>query len=66
MDDTQYPCWLVLVPRVNCVREVIELSEAQQQQMWREVAATSRVVQVGAGAGGESGLPAFIPAHACP
>ena len=51
MDDTQYPCWLVLVPRVNRVREVIELSEVQQAQMWREVAAASRVVQVGAGAG---------------
>lgn len=45
-DDAQYPCWLVLVPRVNRVREVTELREEQQEQLWREVAAASRVVQV--------------------
>ncbi|PRW45654.1 histidine triad (HIT) [Chlorella sorokiniana] len=44
-DDVQYPCWLVLVPRVNRVREVIELSEEQQASLWREVDAAARVIQ---------------------
>ena len=39
-------CRLVLVPRVNRVREVTELSEEQQAALWREVDAAARVVQV--------------------
>lgn len=35
------------MPRVNRVKEVVELSEAQQATLWREVAAAERVVQVG-------------------
>jgi diadenosine tetraphosphate (Ap4A) HIT family hydrolase len=45
VDDSAYPCWLVLVPRLNHVREVIELSEAQQAALWREVAAAARIIQ---------------------
>ncbi|KAI7838459.1 hypothetical protein COHA_007722 [Chlorella ohadii] len=44
-DDAQYPCWLVLVPRVNRVREVLELTEEQQAALWREVDAAARVIQ---------------------
>lgn len=31
MNDSQYP-WFILVPKVAGVREIIDLSEAQQQQ----------------------------------
>ncbi|PSC73853.1 histidine triad (HIT) [Micractinium conductrix] len=44
-DDANYPCWLVLVPRVNRVREVLQLSEEQQAAVWREVAAAAAVVR---------------------
>ncbi len=37
---------LVLVPRVNRVREVLELTEEQQAALWREVDAAARVIQV--------------------
>lgn len=48
MDDANYPCWLVLVPRRNGLREVIDLPPELQQQMWQEVAVASQAVQVGA------------------
>lgn len=35
MNDMHYP-WLILVPRVAGLREIFELSEAQQQQLIRE------------------------------
>ena len=57
-DDANYPCWVVLVPRVNRVTEVLQLTEAQQAQLWREVAAAARVIQVrvgGVAAGGVQG-----------
>ena len=44
-DDASYPCWLVLVPRVNHVRELTDLAPAQQAQLWREVAAACAAVQ---------------------
>ncbi|OYQ74395.1 HIT domain-containing protein [Wohlfahrtiimonas sp. G9077] len=37
--------WLVLVPRRENVSELIDLSEADQQQAMREMALTSRVMQ---------------------
>lgn len=40
------PARLVLVPRINRVREVLELSEEQQAALWREVDAAARVIQV--------------------
>lgn len=46
-DDASYPCWLVLVPRVNRAREVLDLDAAQRAQLWREVEAAARVLQVG-------------------
>ncbi len=33
--DRQYP-WLVLVPRRDDIREIYQLSSADQQQFWRE------------------------------
>ena len=45
VDDASYPCWLVLVPRLNHVREVTQLGAGQQAQLWREVAAAARVVE---------------------
>ncbi len=45
-DDASYPCWLVLVPRVNRAREVLDLDAAQRAQLWREVEAAAAVVQV--------------------
>lgn len=35
--DSQYP-WLVLVPRRESIREIYELSSADQQQFWHESA----------------------------
>ena len=44
MDDSHHP-WLVLVPRVAGARELIDLSEARQQALLREVAQASRVLR---------------------
>lgn len=41
MNDSQYP-WLILVPRRADLREVHELSDADQQQMLRESSWVSR------------------------
>ncbi|GGW34221.1 HIT domain-containing protein [Vreelandella hamiltonii] len=38
MNDARYP-WVVLVPRVNDVSEVFELSDTDQAQLWREASA---------------------------
>lgn len=40
LDDSQYP-WFVQVPRVADIREIVELSIAQQDQLWRESRALS-------------------------
>ncbi len=34
-NDRQYP-WFILVPRRVAVRDVIDLTEAEQEQLWRE------------------------------
>ena len=44
MNDSQYP-WLILVPRVDNIREIIELSPEQQQQLWQESANVSHALQ---------------------
>lgn len=44
MDDAHHP-WLVLVPRVVGATELIDLSEAQQQALLREVSQASRVLR---------------------
>lgn len=44
MDDAHHP-WLVLVPRVADAVEVIDLDEAQQAQLMREVAHASRALR---------------------
>ncbi|AOT07311.1 HIT domain-containing protein [Pseudoalteromonas luteoviolacea] len=35
MNDSQYP-WFILVPQVDGAREIIDLTEQQQQQFWLE------------------------------
>ena len=44
MDDANYP-WLVLVPRVPEVRELIDLDTAQQMQLLEEIGRASRMLQ---------------------
>ncbi|WOI36181.1 HIT domain-containing protein [Alteromonas sp. CI.11.F.A3] len=44
MNDSQFP-WLILVPRVDGVTEIIELSDEQQQQFLKESAQVSRSLQ---------------------
>lgn len=44
MDDANHP-WLILVPRVEDAVELIDLDEAQQAELTREVATTSRALQ---------------------
>lgn len=44
MNDATYP-WLILVPRVSDASELIDLSDAQQGLLMRELSQCSRVVQ---------------------
>ncbi|RDZ28839.1 HIT domain-containing protein [Lysobacter silvisoli] len=44
MDDANHP-WLILVPRVEDAVELIDLSEAQQQELMREIGTASRALQ---------------------
>ena len=44
MNDTNYP-WLVLVPRVDAARELIDLDEAQQVALLRDITTASRALQ---------------------
>lgn len=44
MNDSQYP-WLILVPRVEQVTEVIQLDEQQQRLLWQESALISKCLQ---------------------
>lgn len=37
MNDANYP-WLILVPRRNDIREIYQLDESDQRQLWRESA----------------------------
>ena len=45
MNDSQF-VWLILVPRIEGVTEIIDLSEAQQQQLTVESAQVSRALQL--------------------
>ncbi|EIE23683.1 HIT-like protein [Coccomyxa subellipsoidea C-169] len=45
MEDANYPCWIVLVPQINDVKEVIELSDTDQRLLWEEVARASRTLK---------------------
>lgn len=44
MNDRTYP-WLILVPRQPGIREIIDLSEADQQRLMREIAQASTVLK---------------------
>lgn len=44
LDDSQYP-WLILVPRQAAVKEIIDLSWQEQQQLWWESAWLSQRLQ---------------------
>lgn len=44
INDANYP-WLILVPQVANISEVIDLSDAQQQQLWQESAMVNRVLK---------------------
>jgi diadenosine tetraphosphate (Ap4A) HIT family hydrolase len=35
MNDSQYP-WFIQVPRINGVKEIIDLNDMQQNQLWYE------------------------------
>lgn len=43
MNDSQYP-WLILVPQRPDIREVYQLSESDQQQLWQEVTASGKAL----------------------
>jgi len=61
MDDSNYPCWLVLVPRINNIIEVTDIPDPKDRaQMWKEVELATAVIQKlfhnnGGGAGGAGG-----------
>ena len=44
MDDANHP-WLILVPRVDGASELIDLTESQQAELTREIAAASRALK---------------------
>jgi diadenosine tetraphosphate (Ap4A) HIT family hydrolase len=44
MNDRNYP-WLILVPRVAGVREIIDLTEADQQRLMQEIARASTALK---------------------
>ena len=44
INDAQFT-WLLLVPMVNGVSEVIDLHEDLQQELWRECSLLSRILQ---------------------
>ncbi|WP_416304979.1 HIT domain-containing protein [Neptunicella sp. SCSIO 80796] len=44
MNDCQYP-WLILVPMRNDIREIIQLDQQDQLQLWQESALISRGLQ---------------------
>ena len=43
-NDQQYP-WFILVPMKNDIKEIIDLSEAEQQQLWQESAKFSHILK---------------------
>ncbi|WP_350615444.1 HIT domain-containing protein [Pseudomonas sp. HY7a-MNA-CIBAN-0227] len=45
-NDSNY-LWLILVPRINGIREVFELDVADQQQVWQESTALAQLLNDG-------------------
>lgn len=46
MDDSNYPCWLVLVPRINNIIEITDIPNPKDRaQMWKEVELATTVIQ---------------------
>ena len=46
INDKQF-VWCVLIPEVNDVKEIIDLDEVQQRQLWQESAMLSRALTEG-------------------
>ena len=44
INDANYP-WLILVPRVANISDVIDLTDSQQQTLWQESALVSRALK---------------------
>ncbi len=44
MNDSNYP-WLILVPKVAGIREIIDLDEDDQQRLMREIGQASRALR---------------------
>ncbi|SJN09992.1 Diadenosine tetraphosphate (Ap4A) hydrolase and other HIT family hydrolases [Halomonas citrativorans] len=44
MNDARYP-WVILVPRLNNISEVFELSETDQAQLWQEATQLGSVMK---------------------
>lgn len=44
MDDARYP-WLILVPRIEGARELLDLHQAERTQLWQEIDAASRALR---------------------
>lgn len=44
MNDSQYP-WLIAVPMRNNIKEIIELNEQDERELWRESRLLSRCLQ---------------------
>ena len=44
MNDAHYP-WLILVPRVADVRELLDLGEDDRTRLWREIDVASQVLR---------------------
>ncbi len=44
MDDDRYP-WLILVPRIDGARELLDLDQAERTQLWQEIDAASQVLR---------------------
>ncbi len=44
MNNSRFP-WLLLVPRLADVTEIVDLAEPDQQTLWREIAQISRLLR---------------------
>lgn len=46
MSDANYPCWAVLVPRIDGLEEVTDLTSEEQALLWKETVAVTKALQV--------------------
>ena len=46
MDDANFPCWAVLVPRIDGVEELTDLTAEEQELLWNETLAVTKALQV--------------------